>query len=1213
MTTSSRIVVLGMHRSGTSAVTGLLHRAGAWFGGDDDVIAANEENPRGFWERRDVRAVCDALLAGGGYDWWRVADLDLFAIDPAVVAEQREAFAAIVAELDEHRPWIVKEPRLCLLLPLLRPVLPDPVIVHVTRDPIEVAQSIEARSGFPVQAGIALWERYVLAERAATADLPSVQVRHHDLVSDPVSATGRLVAALTDLGVEGLSVPSDDAVHAFLSPDLHRQRPRSATDERLTRGQAEIAELIETDIGLIEPARPLSAAAHEALEVLADDQDRRAEVADLERRARVEKLRTDTVERRLVNTDRSYQELRQRAARPLALIAASRTKRLIGRTKIGDTVDSVARRVAGSSLDDADVGPTTVRTVGPTTARTPDRAKVAVLAWDVGHNPLGRAMVLAQILERRYDVEIWGAQFPRYGSDVWPPLSDTSIPIHVFDGRRFPSHLRAMDEVAKMIDADAVWVSKPRLPSFLLGILAKQAHGLPLVLDVDDRELSFFAEESGLGSAQLLSRRGQPGLAEPFERAWTRACDPAIGAADHVTVSNAALAELYGGTLVPHSRDERTFDPTLYDRDETRAALGFGPEHRLLLFGGTPRAHKGVIEVLRALDRLGDERYRLLVFGSAQLDEMRDQIGALGRWATALAPQPFSELARTVHAADLACVLQDPQHPVSAHQLPAKITDALAMEVPCLVTATPPVASLVEAGVVHVHDVDRPLHEDVAAVFDDPVGARARARRGRELFLAELSHGAMAERVGPIFDGLMADPPALAPRLEELVDTTRRVVAAPRVRDETDAPAVAATTAGSARAPFRPRRRLAPGGDFDVVVVWKQNDTGLYGRRQEMFLSHLARLDRVGGILHLDEPAAPERLAKLYLRGAGATADHSTLIATGTLARVAHRRDEGKIVHRTFLHGGAVTGRLGLRPRAEYPAFVRRQLQRTGVGRDRPLVLWAYPSNLDLPAVIDAVDPDLVVTDLVDDNRTWTRPGSALHGQIERNYAEVLARSEVVIANCDPVAEMMQPLTDGPIAVVPNGLELPDQRGRGPRPAILDGLVGPVLGYVGNLSSRIDIDLLEQIARARPQWNVVLVGSAHLDRTIMRLEYLPNVHFLGVLPYAEARQLVAHLDVGLIPHLDNDMTRAMNPLKAFVYAAAGVPVVSNPIANLADLGDLVTIASGRAEWVAAIEEALRRGRAEPDVEALRPHSWDARVEQVLDLIDAATGEAEPRS
>ena len=80
-------------------------------------------------------------------------------------------------------------------------------------------------------------------------------------------------------------------------------------------------------------------------------------------------------------------------------------------------------------------------------------------------------------------------------------------------------------------------------------------------------------------------------------------------------------------------------------------------------------------------------------------------------------------------------------------------------------------------------------------------------------------------------------------------------------------------------------------------------------------------------------------------------------------------------------------------------------------------------------------------------------------------------------------------------------------------------------------------------------------------------------------PHDEARRLIEHFDVAIIPHLDDDMTRAMNPLKAFVYAGVGVPVVSTPIANLGDLGSVITIAiepdfdfevrQGRNGWMIA--------------------------------------------
>jgi glycosyltransferase involved in cell wall biosynthesis len=204
------------------------------------------------------------------------------------------------------------------------------------------------------------------------------------------------------------------------------------------------------------------------------------------------------------------------------------------------------------------------------------------------------------------------------------------------------------------------------------------------------------------------------------------------------------------------------------------------------------------------------------------------------------------------------------------------------------------------------------------------------------------------------------------------------------------------------------------------------------------------------------------------------------------------------------------------------------------------------------------------------------------------------------------------------IHVVPNACDLPDAVASAPRPKQLRAMDGPIIGYVGNLSARIDLALLEAIARARPLWQFVFVGSAHFDQSILRLDALPNVHFVGVKPYEEAQRFVSHFDVALIPHVVNDMTRSMNPLKAYVYVAAGVPVVSTPIANLDELvalGDLVTVAEGPEAFIAAIEAALTSGKRAPDRELLRTCSWPARVDAVMRLIDDAMARApdsEPR-
>ena len=77
------LFVLGMHRSGTSAITGALRHCDVWVGEEKELTEANVENPQGFWERRDMRDLCDQMLHTAGADWWRVANFDPKAIPRA--------------------------------------------------------------------------------------------------------------------------------------------------------------------------------------------------------------------------------------------------------------------------------------------------------------------------------------------------------------------------------------------------------------------------------------------------------------------------------------------------------------------------------------------------------------------------------------------------------------------------------------------------------------------------------------------------------------------------------------------------------------------------------------------------------------------------------------------------------------------------------------------------------------------------------------------------------------------------------------------------------------------------------------------------------------------------------------------------------------------------------------------------------------------------
>ena len=222
------LLVLGMHRSGTSAITGSLGYSGAWVGEEAELTIPNVENPQGFWERRDVRELCDRLLLAAGADWWKIADFDPKAIPQATLAEQRRKFKRIVSALNEYATWTVKEPRLCLLLPVLRDCLRNPVCIHIYRNPLEVARSLQARDGFGISAGLALWEAYNLHALHASRDLPRILVSHGSLISHPAETLNALVEKLEELDLDHPIRPDTELIERFIDPGLYHQK---ATDE----------------------------------------------------------------------------------------------------------------------------------------------------------------------------------------------------------------------------------------------------------------------------------------------------------------------------------------------------------------------------------------------------------------------------------------------------------------------------------------------------------------------------------------------------------------------------------------------------------------------------------------------------------------------------------------------------------------------------------------------------------------------------------------------------------------------------------------------------------------------------------------------------------------------------------------------------------------------------------------------------------------------
>ncbi|MEI7992510.1 MAG: hypothetical protein WCH93_08765, partial [Actinomycetota bacterium] len=153
--------VLGMHRSGTSYLAGSFASAGYFIGDEPMLMGPGPDNQRGFFERHDVCRLNDVLLAGVGASWHSPPDPGVVRVHrPRMTAEIGALFGAI-AEDASGNPIVLKDPRLCLLLPAWDAVCGDELVnVLVTRNPLDIAASLQRRNAFPVHFSLALWQLY---------------------------------------------------------------------------------------------------------------------------------------------------------------------------------------------------------------------------------------------------------------------------------------------------------------------------------------------------------------------------------------------------------------------------------------------------------------------------------------------------------------------------------------------------------------------------------------------------------------------------------------------------------------------------------------------------------------------------------------------------------------------------------------------------------------------------------------------------------------------------------------------------------------------------------------------------------------------------------------------------------------------------------------------------------------------------------------------
>jgi glycosyltransferase involved in cell wall biosynthesis len=231
----------------------------------------------------------------------------------------------------------------------------------------------------------------------------------------------------------------------------------------------------------------------------------------------------------------------------------------------------------------------------------------------------------------------------------------------------------------------------------------------------------------------------------------------------------------------------------------------------------------------------------------------------------------------------------------------------------------------------------------------------------------------------------------------------------------------------------------------------------------------------------------------------------------------------------------------------------------------------------------------------------WKKHGEGLEPKL-------IEQADVVLNNSTLYAEYGSQFNKNSI-MVGQGCDIDmftDEKDQITIPEEFKSIPGPVIGYVGSLTTlRLDIGLLEHIAKQKPDWSVVLVGPEDEAFKNCVLHQIPNVYFLGSKDSNLLPSYIKGFDICMNPQVVNDITIGNYPRKIDEYLAMGKPVVATSTKAMEMFNQYVYLGETKEDYVTLIEKALKEHTSHKSTERIafaKSHTWENNVKDIYKAI-----------
>ena len=309
--------------------------------------------------------------------------------------------------------------------------------------------------------------------------------------------------------------------------------------------------------------------------------------------------------------------------------------------------------------------------------------KISFLAPNIGGPSLGFATAYARALAKSHSVQVIGPDL--WGTGVMPmyrgSFDYTVVPAPRL--YRFPDFIWESERLSRAATGDVIFAVKAVPQTVWVALREKRRRGCKVVVCLDEWDGALMARRTPAERRAYWRRHWR----HPMEDNYYPWVERLLPKADLVVSTSTFLQRKFGGVVVRMGVDTDRFKPlSPAEKQAVRAELGLLTGHRVIVFGGVVRPHKGVELILDAMARTADPNLRLLVIGPVTDTLAKLQNGPMGAQIIATGAKPIGEMPRWLGAGDLA-ILPMSDDLLAQSQVPCKVFEAMAVGLPVIAGA----------------------------------------------------------------------------------------------------------------------------------------------------------------------------------------------------------------------------------------------------------------------------------------------------------------------------------------------------------------------------------------------------------------------------------------------------------------------------------------------------------------------------------------------